>query len=184
MPEQQTGVNMAEDIQSAEELTIRLLRRAELARILPLIRELNPAIPEAVLAQRLEEMTQGGYQCVAALRNDRCIGVAGLWIGTRFWCGRYLDVDNVVVDPRYRSMGVGQRLTDWIERYARDQACAVLVLDAYVTNHRAHAFYKRNGFRIVGYHFVKNLPATREPLAGEATGQRSTGQGKSSNDAC
>ena len=42
-------------------------------------------------------------------------------------------------------------MTDWIERYARE----VLVLDAYVTNHRVHVFYERNGFRIVGYHFVK-----------------------------
>ena len=37
---------MAEDIESAEDLTIRLLQRAELPQILPLIRELNPAIPE------------------------------------------------------------------------------------------------------------------------------------------
>ena len=47
---------MAEDIQSPEYLTIRLLQRPELPRILLLIRELNPAIPETVLAQRLEEM--------------------------------------------------------------------------------------------------------------------------------
>lgn len=156
---------MAEGIESAEDLTIRLLQRAELPQILPLIRELNPAIPELVLLQRLEAMTQGGYQCVAALRKDDCIGVAGLCIGTRFWCGRYLDVDNVVVDPRYRSMGVGQRLTDWIERYARELACEVLVLDAYVTNQRAHEFYERNGFRIVGYHFVKHvLPIGHRPV--------------------
>ncbi|MDA8176885.1 GNAT family N-acetyltransferase [Acidithiobacillus sp.] len=171
---------MAEDIESAEDLTIRLLQRAELPRILPLIRELNPAIPELVLLQRLEEMTQGGYQCVAALWKDDCIGVAGLWTGTRFWCGRYLDVDNVVVDPRYRSMGVGQRLTDWIERYAREQACEVLVLDAYVTNQRAHAFYERNGFRIVGYHFVKHLRPIRQRPADDGTGQGSTGGGASS----
>ena len=176
---------MAEDIESAEDLTIRLLQRAELPRILPLIRELNPATQETVLAQRLEEMTQGGYQCVAALWKAHCIGVAGLWIGTRFWCGRYLDVDNVVVDPHYRSMGIGQRLTDWIERYAREHACEVLVLDAYVTNHRAHAFYERNGFRIVGHHFVKHLQPIRWPPADDGTGQGSTGGGAGhSQDAC
>lgn len=100
---------MAEDIQSADDLSIRLLQRAELPQILPLIRELNLAIPELVLVQRLEEMAQGGgYQCVAALWKDDCVGVAGIWTGTRFWCGRYLDVDNVVVDPSYRStLGVG-----------------------------------------------------------------------------
>ncbi len=74
---------MGEDIESAEDLTIRLLQRAELPRILPLIRELNLAIPEPVLAQRLEEMAQGGYQCVAALWKDDCIGVADIWTGAR-----------------------------------------------------------------------------------------------------
>lgn len=167
---------MAEDIPSVEDLTIRLLQGAELPWILPLIQELNPAIPETVLAQRLEEMTKSGYQCVAALWKDHCVGVAGLWIGTRFWCGRYLDVDNVVVDPRYRSMGVGQRLTDWIERYAREHACEVLVLDAYVTNHRAHAFYERNGFRIIGYHLVKYTQPSSQRLVEEATGHGSTGK--------
>lgn len=50
-------MNMGEGMQSAVDLTIRLLQCAELPRILPLIRELNPAIPETVLAQRLEKMT-------------------------------------------------------------------------------------------------------------------------------
>ncbi|WP_235826627.1 GNAT family N-acetyltransferase [Acidithiobacillus ferridurans] len=44
--------------------------------------------------------------------------MAGIWLGTRFWCGRYLDVDNVIVDPQYRGVGIGQQLMDWVENYA------------------------------------------------------------------
>ena len=177
-------MNMGEDTQFAVDLTIRLLQRAEFPRILPLIRELNPAIPETVLAQRLEEMAQGGYQCLAALWKEDCVGVSGIWAGTRFWCGRYLDVDNVVVDPRYRSMGVGQQLIDWIERYAREHACEVLVLDAYVTNPRAHALYERNGFRILGHHFVKHLQLIEQRPVGEVAGTEITEERERSDDAC
>jgi len=142
------------------EMVIRLLEKNELAMILPLVQELNPGVPPDVLAQRLQDMTAQGYQCAAAFSDDCCIGVAGIWLGTRFWCGRYLDVDNVIVGPTYRGAGIGQQLMDWVESYAHREGCEVMVLDAYVTNHPAHKFYQRNGYQIIGYHFVKSLRST------------------------
>lgn len=151
---------IAERGQLLPEMVIRLLAKDELAMILPLVQELNPGVPSDVLAQRLQDMTAQGYQCAAAFADDCCIGVAGIWLGTRFWCGRYLDVDNVIVDPQYRGAGIGQRLMDWVERYAHREGCEIMVLDAYVTNHPAHKFYQRNGYQIVGHHFVKSLRYT------------------------
>ena len=142
------------------EIVIRLLEKNELAMILPLIQELNPGVPPDVLAQRLQDMTAQGYRCAAAFADDYCIGVAGIWLGTRFRCGRYLDVDNVIVDLQYRGTGIGQQLMDWVERYAHREGCENMVLDAYVTNDLAHKFYQRNGYQVVGYHFVKSLRST------------------------
>ncbi|MDD2749292.1 MULTISPECIES: GNAT family N-acetyltransferase [Acidithiobacillus] len=106
---------------------------------------------------RLQDMVEQGYQCVAAFSDDDCVGVAGIWLGTRFWCGRYLDVDNVVVDPAYRGSGIGRQLMDWVEQYARQQGCKIMVLDAYVTNHSARRFYERMDYQVLGHHFVKSL---------------------------
>lgn len=139
------------------EITIRLLAPSEMSRILPLVEQLNPSIPPPVLAERLTAMLQQGYQCAAALVDDQCIGIAGLWLGTRFYCGRYIDIDNVIVDEQYRKRGIGQQLMDWVHRYAADNGCHVAVLDAYVTNARAHKFYFRNGYHIIGFHFTKPL---------------------------
>ena len=119
------------------EIVIRLLAKDELAMILPLVQELNPGVPPAVLAQRLQDMTAQGYRCTAAFADDCCIGVAGIWLGTRFWCGRYLDIDNVIVDPQYRGVGIGQQLMDWVENYAHKEGCEIMVLDAYVTRSSA-----------------------------------------------
>ena len=152
---------IAERGQLLPEILIRLLAKDELAMILPLVQELNPGVSSDVLAQRLQDMTAQGYQCAAAFVDDCCIGVAGIWLGTRFWCGRYLDVDNVIVDPTYRGAGIGQQLMDWVERYAHREDCEIMVLDAYVTNHPEHKFYQRNGYQIVGYHFVKSLRSPR-----------------------
>lgn len=138
-------------------LLIRLLAKQELAIILPLVQILNPDVAPDLLAQRLQDMVEQGYQCVAVFSDDDCVGVAGIWQGTRFWCGRYLDVDNVVVDPAYRGSGIGRQLMGWVEQYARQQGCEIMVLDAYVTNHSARRFYERMGYQVLGHHFVKSL---------------------------
>ena len=80
----------------------------------PLVQILNPGVTLDVLAQKLQDMSGEGYQCAAAFVNVGCVGAAGIWLGTRFWCGRYLDVDNVIVDPQYRGAGIGQQLMDWV----------------------------------------------------------------------
>ena len=148
---------IAERGQLLPEMVIRLLAKDELPVILPLVQILNPGVPLDVLAQRLQDISGEGYQCAAAFVNVSCVGVAGIWLGTRFRCGRYLDVDNVIVDPQYRGAGIGQQLMNWVERYAHREGCEIMVLDAYVTNDLAHKFYQRNGYQIVGYHFVKSL---------------------------
>ena len=40
---------------------------------------------------------------------------------------------------------------------ARREGCAMMMLDAYKENDKAHAFYEREGFTRRGYHFLKRL---------------------------
>ncbi|MBU2787885.1 GNAT family N-acetyltransferase [Acidithiobacillus sp. VAN18-1] len=138
-------------------LTIRMLTTEELSIVLPLVGILNPNVPPANLAQRLHEMENQGYQCAAAFIRDACVGVAGIWVGTRLWCGRYVDVDNVIVAEGYRDQGIGGQLLHWVEEHARQLGCEVAVLDSYVSNKQSHKFYFRKGYHIVGFHFVKNF---------------------------
>ncbi|MHB1641608.1 MAG: type 1 glutamine amidotransferase family protein [Acidithiobacillus sp.] len=49
-----------------------------------LVQILNPGVTLDVLPQRLQDMTAQGYRCAAAFADDCCIGVAGIWLGTRF----------------------------------------------------------------------------------------------------
>ena len=64
----------------------------------------------------------------------------------------YLTGDMIMVDD-----GIGQQLMNWVENYVRQQRCEIMVLDAYVTNQAVRRFYERNGYQIVGHHFVKSL---------------------------
>jgi GNAT superfamily N-acetyltransferase len=140
-----------------DSITVRLIPTDQLPFILPLVKILNPDINEAVLAQRLEEMPGQGYQCAGAYLEDRLVGICGLWTLTRFYCGKYIEPDNVVVYPDFRSHGVGQKLMAWVYDYARAQHCEVVELNSYVGSPRAHKFYFNEGFAILGFHFQKKL---------------------------
>ena len=141
------------------DITVRLLPTDHLPTILPLVRVLNPALAPDLLAARLTEMTGQGYQCTGAYLGEKLVGICGLWVATRFYCGKYIEPDNVVVDPDYRSLGVGQALMAWVYAYARELGCEVCELNSYVVSPRAHKFYFNEGFAVLGFHFQKRLEA-------------------------
>jgi GNAT superfamily N-acetyltransferase len=136
-------------------LTLRELGTEELPLILPLIELHNPKLTPAELRRRLEIMIPQGYRCIAAFHDERLVGVAGYWVGAKFWCGEYLEPDNVFVLPELRSAGIGAKMMDYLEEKARELQCKVVALDSYVTYTGAHKFYIRRNYEIVGFHFIK-----------------------------
>jgi GNAT superfamily N-acetyltransferase len=139
------------------DITVRELVGDEAYDILTLVGTRNPSVDADELRSRLDEMLTYGYRCIGAFVDGKLVGVAGFWIGSRFYCGKYIDVDNVVVDEAYRSRGIGGRMMRWLEEYGVGIGCKVCVLDSYVTLAGAHKFYFREGYHILGYHFSKKL---------------------------
>ncbi len=141
------------------DLTIRKLAAADLSAAAVLLHALNPDTPAAVVEARLATILaeHSHYHLVGAFADERLVGVAGAWIATKIWCGRYLEIDNLVVDPEQRSSGVGSLLIRHLEATGRARDCKLLVLDSYVSNHPSHRLYHRLGFEIWGFHFVKPI---------------------------
>ena len=142
-------------MKSTGKYTLRELKKSEMPSIFPLIKQLNPGMGKALFAKRLRAMQAGGYRVVAVFDGTKMVGINGFWLRTRFWCGKQLDIDNVVVDETYRGAGLGKMLNLWLEALAKKEKVELMVLDSYVTAHDAHAFYHRQGFGITGYHFTK-----------------------------
>ena len=138
---------------------IRPLVSTDLADASALLVTLNPETPAEVVEKRLQAILQDHphYQLIGAFTGNRLSGVAGAWIATKIWCGRYLEIDNLVVDPEQRSSGIGSRLMTHLEELAREQDCTIIVLDSYTSNHASHRLYHRLGFEIWGFHFIKPI---------------------------
>ncbi|MCC6818969.1 MAG: GNAT family N-acetyltransferase [Bacteroidia bacterium] len=138
-------------------MDIRLLEKSELPIILPLVQLLNPNTEEEILLNRLNEMAQTNYECVGVFVEGNLVGIAGLWLLTKLYNGRHLEPDNVIISQEYQGKGLGKLLFEWINQYALSKGCEVLELNCYVHNSPAHKFWMNEGYKILGYHFQKNL---------------------------
>ncbi|NEM96447.1 GNAT family N-acetyltransferase [Pontibacter burrus] len=124
----------------------------------PLIKQLNPDMQEAAYEALLKQMLPNGYRMAGIFDEDGvCLGLSGFWINTKLYSGKYLEIDNFVIDASSRSQQLGKRLVDWLQVLAIKEGCQTIMLDAYSSNQAAHKFYFREGFNIKGYHFYKTL---------------------------
>jgi N-acetylglutamate synthase-like GNAT family acetyltransferase len=130
----------------------------EASLMFPLIRQLNPDMTKAKFLSCLKEMLPLGYRVIGAFDGKKLIGCVGLWTATRFWCGKYMEMDNVVVDINQRSGGIGKLMVEWVEARAKQEKCNLVMADSYTHNHASHRFYFREGYIIKGYCFVKETP--------------------------
>lgn len=119
-------------------------------------------LDHAIFEEAVEEMIKrNDYQMLLAFSKDSngsdLIGVAGFWVSRMFYCGRYLQVSNLIVNEKFRSNGVGRKILQQLEIIAQKQQCLKIVLDSYTENKRSHSLYFTEGFYIRGFHFVKDL---------------------------
>ena len=135
----------------------KLVTVADMLQHWRLITQLTAGLTEQAYARMLPEMVAHNYFQVAAFESGECIAMSGYWLGHKLYCGKYLEIDNFVVDEAHRSSGVGGLLLEWLEAEARRKGCVLMMLDAYVENFKAHRFYYRHGFHARGFHYLKHL---------------------------
>lgn len=125
------------------------------------IRFLYPNLSEEKYRSFLSEMIPHNYTQIAVFENEICLGITGCWSATKLWTGKYLEIDNFVVNPEHRSKGIGKILTDYVEKKAIELGCSSIVLDAFTGNFGAHRFYYNQGYAPKGFHFVKILDQSK-----------------------
>ncbi len=122
-----------------------------------LLTEVYPELTLEEYSKELDDMLPHNYGQVVVYEGENCLGLTGYWIGTKLWCGRYLELDNVVVSKKYRSKGAGKKLFDYMEDKAKIENCNMLALDSYSDNFKAHKFFYGQGFIPRGFHFINIL---------------------------
>ena len=134
-----------------------LTYKAEMLDQLAVLQELYPNLTAAYYNQMLDEMIPHNYGQVGVFEEDKCLGISGYWLGTKLWCGSYLEMDNVIVIEAARGTGAGKMLSTYLDQKASELGCHIMTLDAYTNNFQAHRFYYNQGYAPRGFHFIKIL---------------------------
>jgi GNAT superfamily N-acetyltransferase len=136
---------------------IKFIPKEEMDSILPFLEWLNPKTEKELVAQRLQDLLKTDYQCVGVYHNSKLIAISGIWILNKIYAGKHIEPDNVMVHPDYQKNGIGEILMNWIHNYAKEIGCISSELNCYVKNPGGVRFWIRQGYNIVGYHFIKRL---------------------------
>jgi GNAT superfamily N-acetyltransferase len=134
---------------------IRWIERENLPVIIPLLEMINEGTDRDILKERLQAMAEANYQCVGVFEGKELIGICGVWILVKHYVGRHIELDNVVLLPAYRNMGIGEELISWIEAWAAQQGYVGGELNCYVNNSAAVKFWLNQGYKILGFHCQK-----------------------------
>jgi GNAT superfamily N-acetyltransferase len=123
----------------------------------PIISQLRPHLEQTNFVEQVRYQMKEGYQLAFLEVEKQAVAVAGFRISNCLASGKFLYIDDLVVDELKRSHSYGQQLFQWLIEYARNHNCKHLSLDSGVQRFAAHRFYLMQRMSITSHHFSMEL---------------------------
>lgn len=142
-----------------ERWELKLLKsETEIAAGFALMRQLRPQLDDLTsFARQLARQSGQGYRLSGLWLDQGLAGLIGFRESENFLYGRFIYVDDLVVDGAQRSSGLGAKLLDYARNEGKLMGCEHLVLDTGLQKPLAQRFYFREGLLARGMHFVQQL---------------------------
>jgi ribosomal protein S18 acetylase RimI-like enzyme len=142
-------------------LMIRACERDDFQGILNLLKQLWPDLQmdnNAIKMVYNNARSSTNQKLIVGIMDNRIVGFCSLTIKNNLkQAGNLGNVDELVVDVKYRQRGIGKMLMDAITQVAMENSCNRIELDSSFHRHEAHKFYERIGFKCRAYLFTKEL---------------------------
>ncbi len=123
----------------------------------PIIFQLRPHLDQAKFVEQVRYQMEEGYQLAFLEVEKQAVAVAGFRISNCLASGKFLYIDDLVVDELKRSHSYGKQLFQWLIEYASNHDCKHLSLDSGVQRFAAHRFYLMQRMSITSHHFSMEL---------------------------
>nr|WP_084783583.1 GNAT family N-acetyltransferase [Paenibacillus sp. FJAT-26967] len=142
-------------------MQIRPYNRTDLEEMTALMTDLGSPTSVEDMQKRMEliELNPYFYTFVAVL-DDKVVGMIGVRLNLTYTSNLLkTQIASLVTKKEYQGQGIGRALLDFIEEWAQQQGSKFIYLTSGASEERqnAHAFYKKRGFEITGYRFVKKF---------------------------
>jgi GNAT superfamily N-acetyltransferase len=126
-------------------VNVRPGRVRDAERIAVLMTQLGYAVAVSDLADRLRRRPKR-REIFVATSAGAMLGWVSVSSDESFVTGFTALIEGFVVDEGTRSRGIGARLLEAAEAWARKRGCGEIHVRSNVIRERAHAFYERNAF--------------------------------------
>lgn len=123
----------------------------ELQKDLPL--EYDFKISKSTVEKEKKKFTKT-RDFLIAYCNDIKVGFCQYLIDKTY---KKLEIDSIFVLPKFRSLGIGQKMILETEKIGRTKGCNFSRLFVEKNNPHALEFYQKSAYKIVGYKMEKNL---------------------------
>lgn len=145
------------------EIVIREADEADVPALARLMAELGyPIAVEEMRNRYLKIKSLDAHHTVVAAADGRVVGMAGVYLGYYYEkSGAHARVLALVVDESFRSHGVGAKLLEYVETWAKEHGAASVGLNSGRQRQAAHRFYRRHGYQDKTIGFYKNLDDRR-----------------------
>jgi GNAT superfamily N-acetyltransferase len=119
--------------------------------------QLGYDVAASAIADRLQSRAE--REVFVVLDGERVVGWAAVCAQETFVDGVGGYLEGLVVDESVRSSGIGARLLDVVEAWARERGCTEIRVHSNVVRERAHTFYRRRGYAAIKtqYYFRKSF---------------------------
>ncbi|HUV36082.1 MAG TPA: GNAT family N-acetyltransferase [Patescibacteria group bacterium] len=131
-------------------MTVRSAAAGDAARIAELSAQLGYPVTAGEVNGRLEAIRgmENHEFSVASLPGGEIVGWVHLYVRRVVMSDPMVEVDGLVVDERHRRTGIGRRLMDHAEEWARKRGIGSVNLRSNEIRKGAHAFYERLGYEL------------------------------------
>jgi GNAT superfamily N-acetyltransferase len=141
-------------------ITIRVIQPLDLPVVAALLGELGYPASVDELPSRLERLQQDGRSAVyVAARGPEVVGLATVHCFAAIHASTPVALlTSLVVAESVRGQGVGRRLVDAAENWARESGCGRIIVTTAEHRSSAHAFYESLGWEYTGRRYARILP--------------------------
>ena len=139
-------------------LKFKIIPSDEINVVIPFVKKMaKVTISDSVLLSRFKEMVNQDYECLGVYIDEELVGICGMWFSTRHYCGKSVEIDHLYVIPKLRNKNIGGQIVSWVEKYAISKGFNTIELNAYIDNERSQKFYLKQGYKKLGFHFLKPI---------------------------
>ena len=139
---------------------IRKIELSDLEEVFKLLDELyENKIEHSIFVEKYKaSLKDNNFYGIVAVEDNKVVGVLISRVINRLAKKKnILFIDDLIVNGKYRNIGIGKLLIQDANTYAISKNCGALELTSMIENVNAHRFYENNGFEKRQYKFKKQL---------------------------